>query len=908
MATLVTSEVVVAYSQCPRKGFLVLCSDRQARRHEYEAILEQQRQTNQAYYLEALSKDHPDAAAYGPNDVRSGKTCLIRATLTSGSLEARCDALTRARGSASPGAVSYEPTIVTGTYSLTNEQKIEVAFVGHVLGQIQHNLPVSGKVVGMGGHVHDVDLQSGYKALRVLLDPLRQWAAAPPTAPPPVILNKYCPSCPFQAACRDKAEKDDDLSLLDHMTPKARQRYQRRGIFTVTQLSYLFRPQKRVKQRPASPAPHKLELQALAIRTGKTYLQEVPHLPRQQTELFLDIEGNPDQQFYYLIGLLVRNGQDISQHSFWADTPQEEEAIVRRLLSVTAAWPDAPIYHYGSYETTAISRMAKRYQMDCDAVTSRMVNMTGHIYGKVYFPVRSNRLKDIGRFLGVSWTAADASGLQSLVWRYHWETSQRPEDKNGLVTYNGEDCAALKVLVDQLRRIEDAADALPDIDFADRPKRLTTGVSGQLHNHLEAIIKSAHFDYDKKKLAMLRDTADNGGSKKRGAVVGHQGHYRVVPARSGHVVRVAPRQTCPKHSDEPLRPSAVMAEKVITDLTFTKSGCRKIITRYVGPKAACPTCHRSFRPPDITQLGSACFGHGLQSWVIYQRLALRLPYRIIVQTMADQFNEAISQSTITNFMRCFFDYYSDTEDAIIESVLKSPFIHVDETRINIQGTDQYVWVFTDGKHVFFRLTRTREADIVHELLADYHGVLISDFYGGYDAVKCKQQKCLVHLIRDINQDLWDYPFDGELELFVLHVKNLLIPILSAVERYGLKKRHLGKFTIEVQRFYRKTIDGTVYHSELACKYQKRFDRYRKSLFTFLEQDSIPWNNNTAERGIRHLAVQRKISGTFFESIAPQYLRLLGITQTCRFQSKSLLKFLTSGEKNIDMFKVAKTIR
>jgi predicted RecB family nuclease len=833
---------------------------------------------------------------------------ITRATLISDNLEARCDVLTRVRVNALPEAVSYEPTIVTGTYSLTNEQKIEVAFAGYVLGQIQHKLPVAGTVVGMGGHVHGVDLQSGYRGLRVLLDPLRHWVEVPLTAPPPVILNKHCPSCPFQAACRDKAETDDDLSLLDRMTSKARQRYQRRGIFTVTQLSYLYRPQKRVKRRPASPAPHKLELQALAIRMGKTYLQEVPHLPPQQAELFLDIEGNPDQAFYYLIGLLVCDGQDTFQHSFWADTPQEEAMILRHLLSVAAAWPDAPIYHYGNYETAAISRMAKRYQMDCDAVTSRMVNMTGYIYGKVYFPIRSNSLKDIGRFLGASWTAADASGLQSLVWRHRWEKSQSPEDKHRLVTYNREDCVALKVLADQLRRIEDAADALPDIDFADRPKRVATDTGGQLHNDFEAILRSAHFDYDKKKLALPRDTADNGGSKKRGAEAGHQGHYRVVPARSGHVVRVAPRQTCPHHDGEPLRISRTMAEKVITDLAFTKSGCRKVIARYVGPKAYCPTCHRVFCPPDITKFGSACFGHGLQSWVIYQRLALRLPYRIIVQTMEDQFNEAISQGTITNFMRHFFNYYVDTEDAIIENVLKSPFVHVDETRIDIQGSEQYAWVFTDGKHVFFRLTRSREADIVHELLADYQGVLVSDFYGGYDAVKCKQQKCLVHLIRDINQDLWDYPFDGELESFVLQVKNLLIPILSAVDRYGLKKRHLGKFTIEVQRFYRKTIDGVVYHSELACKYQKRFDRYRESLFTFLEQDSIPWNNNMAERGIRHLAVQRKISGTFFESAAPQYLRLLGITQTCRFQGKSLLKFLISGEKDIDMFRVAKKFR
>jgi Transposase IS66 family len=216
----------------------------------------------------------------------------------------------------------------------------------------------------------------------------------------------------------------------------------------------------------------------------------------------------------------------------------------------------------------------------------------------------------------------------------------------------------------------------------------------------------------------------------------------------------------------------------------------------------------------------------------------------------------------------------------------------------------YVWVFTDGTHVVFRMTETREATIVHEFLSSYQGILISDFYPGYDSVKCRQQKCLVHLIRDLNEDLWKSPFDSEFESFILEVKNLLVPMLEAVQKYGLKKRHLQKFSKQIDQFYERVITDRTYHSDLTIKYQSRFKRYRHSLFTFIEQDGIPWNNNMAERAIRHLAVQRKISGFFFKSVAPQYLLMLGITQTCRFQEKSLLKFLMSREKDIDLFKAA----
>lgn len=239
---------------------------------------------------------------------------------------------------------------------------------------------------------------------------------------------------------------------------------------------------------------------------------------------------------------------------------------------------------------------------------------------------------------------------------------------------------------------------------------------------------------------------------------------------------------------------------------------------------------------------------------------------------------------------------------LLNRILASPFVHVDETKISIQGTTHYVWVLTDGVHVIFRMTETRESAFIQKLLSSYTGLLISDFYAGYDACTCRQQKCLVHLIRDLNDDLWKNPYDAEIEGFVSSFKDVIVPIMADVERYGLKRRHLNKHTQAVTRFYRKVIEGIEYKSEVTRTYQKRFVRYRESLFRFLEEDGIPWNNNLAERAIRHLAIQRKISGSFFKPVTLQYLRLLGIAQTCRFQEKSFLGFLLSGEKDVDRFR------
>ena len=69
-------------------------------------------------------------------------------------------------------------------------------------------------------------------------------------------------------------------------------------------------------------------------------------------------------------------------------------------------------------------------------------------------------------------------------------------------------------------------------------------------------------------------------------------------------------------------------------------------------------------------------------------------------------------------------------------------------------------------------------------------MLVSDFYGGYDSVDCRQQKCWSHLIRDINDDddLWESPSDTEYEAFSLEIKKLVLPIFKAIDQYGSKKK------------------------------------------------------------------------------------------------------------------------
>lgn len=902
----ITPDIVVAYRHCPRKAFLLLYAEEAGKPNPYAEMLTRRQRLNETAYVNNFKQAHSEAVPYDAQDAHPGQRPLLQPTLRVQDLEAHCAVLTTMKHGQTAHNHGHEPTIAAGTHTISQEQRLELQFVGYVLGQVQHKLPPAGTIIGLGEQAKRVSLATGYAALLPIIRTLRDWLLERPPEPPPVILNKHCPQCPFQATCTAKAEHEDELSLLDRMTPKTRRRYHDRGIFTVRQLSYLFKPRRQRKRAQQAPVRYQLELHALALRTGKTYLHDLPALQRYSTELFLDIEGVPDQHFYYLIGLLVCHEGHTSYNAFWANTPDDEAQIWQALLTMLDEYREAPIYHYGSYEPRAIATLEKRYNSACDRVKQRLVNINAAVYGKVYFPVRSNRLKDIGHFLHAAWTSSEASGLQSLVWRQDWEDTRDETYKDTLLTYNQEDCTALQVVTDELTRLRNVAASEAMVDFAAQAKRQATNIGEQLHHQFETLLKSAHAGYEKMKISLrARRGAERDEPKRSGGQKGHPGYTRIIPkARS--VVHLPQRIDCPVCENQHLRPSNTRpAEKTIIDLVFSKAGCRKTITRYVGAYGSCGNCGHRYLPVAISGPGNRVFGRGFQVWIIYQRLVLRLPYLLIVQVIADQFGEGISQGSITHYISNFAKYYTNTEDMVKQRILDSPVIHADETKINIRGIDQYVWVFTDGHHVIFKLTKTRESTIVHEMLGGYRGILVSDFYPGYDSVDCRQQKCLAHLIRDLNDDLWSSPFDSEFENFVLQVKNLLVPMLEAADKYGLKQRHLHKFLQNVERFYKSVINEKVYRSPLVVVYQKRFKRYRNSLFTFLEEDGVPWNNNMAERAIRHLAVQRKISGSFFETGAQQYLVLLGIAQTCRFQEKSLLQFLLSGEKDIDAFKSIK---
>ncbi len=187
------------------------------------------------------------------------------------------------------------------------------------------------------------------------------------------------------------------------------------------------------------------------------------------------------------------------------------------------------------------------------------------------------------------------------------------------------------------------------------------------------------------------------------------------------------------------------------------------------------------------------------------------------------------------------------------------------------------------------------------MLKGFDGVLVSDFYSVYDSQNCPQQKCLIHLMRDMNQEILNNPFDEELQSVTQPFGVLLRSVVETIDEQGLKRGHLKKHDQAIIRFFTH-LENQFFQSEAAATLRERLLRNRNKLFTFVQYDGVSWNNNSAENAIKQFAYYRhKTKGLLTEQGLSDYLVLLSLYQTCRYKGVSFFKFLLSKDRDIDAF-------
>lgn len=141
------------------------------------------------------------------------------------------------------------------------------------------------------------------------------------------------------------------------------------------------------------------------------------------------------------------------------------------------------------------------------------------------------------------------------------------------------------------------------------------------------------------------------------------------------------------------------------------------------------------------------------------------------------------------------------------------------------------------------------------------GVLVSDFYAGYNRMAGQHQRCWAHLPRDL-QALKEEPPDtpevsawaGQVHALYQRAKEYSATHTEATLREWVIQQHAYEQDLLVLVQPGLASDGP---SRVLCK---RIAPFLPELFTFVVDPRVPADNNAAERAIPPLALARKISG------------------------------------------------
>jgi predicted RecB family nuclease len=907
----VTSALFEAYLKCPTKCFLKSRGETEGR-NAYANWIESE---NENYRTERRQR----LLDRFPSGERIPSSENLR-DLKGGSWRFAVDLSVQAQGLSSTihmiervplkgrGKTAVIPIRLVVTNKLVRDDKFLLAFDALILSK---NL---GRDVAFGKIIYG-DQHATLKVKTLgLMDKVRKLtsktaALLANASPPELVLNEHCAACEFQSRCREKAIEKDDLSLLPRMTEKERTKFHSRGIFGITQLSYTFRPRRRPKRFTKNTGRYSHALKALAIRERKIHVVGNPELKIEGTPVYLDVEGLPDRNFYYLIGARFKVAREIVQYSLWADDAIEERRIWSDFLGVLSGLENPVLIHYGSYETTFLKHMSTRYgapkkdSIPGLAMASRL-NLLSVIFGSIYFPGYSNGLKDCAKSLGFHWSVPNASGALAVLWRLQWEKTADPMAKESLQKYNAEDCEALQGLTEFVSRL-----SRPLAELTDTNQPAVVKVEA-LPRH--ALFKFRKVQFQVPELATINDAAYWNYQRQR-VLVKSARHGRNMAEKvknprqpklnPNKIIRCPAPLKCFRCGGKTLYEHQKCSKTVI-DVKLSATGIKRWITKYLFNFYRCPRCRAVFRTHGYTWT-SKKFGDDLRAFAVYENIGLGMPQQRVAIFLKEVLCLDLGRGAVNKFKKSAAVFYNNAYENLVKKLASGRLIHADETKVNLTAGVGYVWAFTSLEDVVYVYTASRKGDLIHSLLKDFKGVLVSDFYAAYDSINCPQQKCLIHLIRDLNEDLMKEPFNDEMKALVSEFAMLLKAIISTVDRFGLKARYLGRHKRSVDGFF-KRLAQQEYQTETAQKCKTRLEKNRFGLFTFLDFDGVPWNNNNAEHAIKAVAMLRRdFNGRATEKGIHEYLILLSICESCKFRGVSFLEFVRSGKTDLDAFVACK---
>ncbi len=473
---LLNAELLLQYQRCRRRTFLDTYGDLSQRDAPATLLLQLQQQkfahkqfvlAQQTYHRPDYPKGNWDAGAKATLELmQQGVECIYKGVLLltyaeKYTLLSSPDLLLKQPGQSSFGDWIYVPAQIELGKRPKLEYQIVAAFHAQVLAALQGASPKTAWLMLRRDETYAVNLSKRVPQMQRSLDECIQTLESP--QPPEVFISRQrCSLCRWFTQCYVTAKSQQHLSLLPGVTPSRYTHLQELNLVTVESVANTSPAALETLPGFDTKVAQHLVLQAQSVVQNRPIFlpssdkwKRQPHkdIFSSAVELYFDIEAQSELNLDYLLGVLVVERKTEKFHALMAEQPQDEELIWQQFLDLVWQYPQAPIFHFCSYEVETVKRLAKLYHTPRERVRpvlERFVDVYEQVTQTLALPVESYALKSIARWLGFEWRDLQANGSQCIYWYNQWlETGDRTF-LDTIQRYNEDDCRATRHLKDWL--------------------------------------------------------------------------------------------------------------------------------------------------------------------------------------------------------------------------------------------------------------------------------------------------------------------------------------------------------------------------------------------------------------------------------------------------------------------------
>ncbi len=359
--------------------------------------------------------------------------------------------------------------------------------------------------------------------------------------------------------------------------------------------------------------------------------------------------------------------------------------------------------------------------------------------------------------------------------------------------------------------------------------------------------------------------------KKPGGQKGHEGSTLQMVATPDEVVKLSPDFCNRCGSSLSNTPSEYLSKRQIADIP-------PIDVKYTEYQIYKTTCacgceNKSEFPSGVNSPIS--YGPNIQSHIAYLHTRQYVPYQRMEELFGSIFNVKLRQGTINNIIAKMAGKAMPVYDNIRQRLEKSAVVGVDETGAIINGDLNWAWTWQAENLTYITFSDNRGSNTIKSTFPTGlpNSILVNDHWKAHYNTGAKtHQMCTAHLLRDLNHisELYNNPVSKK-------IKNLFLKAINLERNMKVEDYHKNnKEVIEIKDIFEQLIKNDVVDNKhkLLQTFINRMRKFRKYIFTFLEDPLVPPDNNASERAIRNIKVKQKISGQFKNIENANYFAIL----------------------------------